>query len=50
MHVFVEKILVFLGPVPLQFEPLLYVMAFVAFLWLCDGFFYLCRFLVGGAS
>ena len=45
---FLEKVVALIGDVPVQFEPLLYVMAFIAFLWLCDGFFYLCRFLVGG--
>ena len=45
---FVEKIVALFGVVPLQFEPLLYVMAFVAFLWLCAGDFYLCRCLIGG--
>lgn len=45
---FVEKVLVLIGEVPVQFEPVLYVMAFVAFLWILDGFFYLFRFLVGG--
>lgn len=48
MDVFVEKLVTLFGTYPLQFEPLMYVLAFVAFLWLCDGFFYLCRYLVGG--
>lgn len=43
-----EKLVALIGEAPSQMEPLLYVMAFVAFLWLCDGFFYLCRYLVGG--
>lgn len=45
---FMEKVVALIGEVPSQFEPLMYVMAFLAFLWLLDGFFYLCRFLVGG--
>lgn len=45
---FVEKIIALIGEVPVQFEPLLYVMAFVAFLWLLDHFMYLCRFMVSG--
>lgn len=45
---FVEKVFALMGNVPVQFEPLFYVMAFVAFLWLCDGFFYLLRYLVIG--
>lgn len=48
VNLFVEKIVALFGAVPVQFEPLLYVMAFVAFLWLCDGVFYLCRCLIGG--
>ena len=48
VNLFVEKIVALFGAVPVQFEPLLYVMAFVAFLWLCDGDFYLCRCLIGG--
>ena len=48
MVLFVDKLVALIGEVPSQFEPLLYVMGLVAFLWLCDGVFYLCRFLVGG--
>ncbi len=42
---FVEKVVALFGAVPVQFEPLLYVMSFVAFLWLCDAIFYTLRFL-----
>lgn len=45
---FVEKVIALIGDVPAQFSPVLYVMAFVAFLWILDGFFYLFRYLVGG--
>lgn len=45
---FVEKLVALFGEAPSQFEPVLYVISAVAFLWLCDGFFYLCRYLVGG--
>ena len=41
---FVEKIVALFGAVPVQFEPLLYVMAFVAFLWLFDNVSTLARF------
>lgn len=40
---FVEKVVALFGEVPAQFEPLLYVMSFVTFIWLLDQFFYLCR-------
>ena len=43
-----EKMIALLGEVPDQLELLIYVLSFIAFLWLCDGFFYLCRYLVGG--
>ncbi|MBS5118601.1 MAG: hypothetical protein KHZ10_12155 [Clostridium sp.] len=45
---FVEKVVALFGAVPVQFEPLLYVMSFVAFLWLCDAIFYTLRSLIGG--
>mgnify|MGYP007121888341 CR=1 FL=1 len=45
---FVEKVVALIGDVPPQFTPVLYVMAFVAFLWILDGFFFLFRFLAGG--
>ena len=45
---FVEKVVALFGAVPVQFEPLLYVMSFVAFLWLCDAIFYTLRTLIGG--
>lgn len=44
---FMEKVVALIGEVPQQFEPVLYVMSFVAFLWILDGFFYLFRYLVG---
>ncbi|WP_204248515.1 hypothetical protein [Lachnoclostridium sp. An14] len=47
---FVEKIVALIGDVPVQFEPLLYVFSLVIFLWLIDGFFYLCRYLVTGGG
>ena len=47
---FVEKIVALIGDVPVQFEPLLYVFSLVISLWLIDGFFYLCRYLVTGGG
>lgn len=47
---FVEKIAALIGDVPVQFEPLLTVFSLVVFLWLIDGFFYLCRYLVTGGG
>lgn len=43
---FIEKIIALVGDVPVQFEPVLFVMAMVMLLWLVDGFFFLCRYLV----
>ena len=43
---FVEKIVALIGEVPSQFEPVLYVMCLVIFLWLVDAFSYLLRYLV----
>lgn len=43
---FVEKICSLMGSVPEQFEPVMYAMAFLAFLWLCDGFLYMFRVLI----
>lgn len=43
---FVEKVTALIGEVPVQFEPLMYVMCFVAFLWLLDQFFYMCKFMI----
>lgn len=40
---FVEKLVALIGEVPVQFEPLLYCFGMVAFLWLIDQFFYMCR-------
>ena len=48
VFLFVEKVVALFGAVPVQFEPLLYVMSFVAFLWLCDAIFYTLRSLIGG--
>lgn len=42
----VEKITALIGEVPVQFEPLMYVMAFIAFLWMIDGFMFILRTLV----
>lgn len=47
---FVEKVVALIGDVPIQFEPLLYVFCLVIFLWLIDGFFYLCRYFVTGGG
>lgn len=44
---FVDYIVALIGEVPVQFEPLLYVMSFLAFLWLVDQFFYMCRYMIG---
>ena len=44
---FMEKVSALIGSVPVQFEPLLYVMSFLAFLWLVDGFFYISRSHIG---
>lgn len=44
---FYEKVVALIGEVPTQFEPLLYVFSFVAFLWLVDQFFYMCRTWIG---
>lgn len=42
---FIEKIIALVGDVPVQFEPVLFVVSMLFFLWLIDGFFYLCRYL-----
>lgn len=47
---FVEKVSALIGEVPQQFEPILYVMSFVAFLWILDSFFYLFRYMVGSVG
>lgn len=47
---FMEKVSALIGEVPQQFEPILYVMAFIAFLWILDGFFYLFRYMVGSVG
>lgn len=44
---FLEKFVALIGDVPVQFEPLLYVISAVAFLWLVDQFFYMCRYWIG---
>lgn len=43
---FVEKICALMGYVPSQFEPLMYVFSFLAFLWLCDGFLFMLRSMI----
>lgn len=45
---FVEKVTALIGQVPAQFDPLIYVMCFILFLWLVDGFMWLARYLVCG--
>lgn len=45
---FIEKVVALIGEVPIQFEPLIYVMGFILFLWLIDGFFWLAKYLVCG--
>lgn len=45
---FIEKVVSLIGEVPVQFEPLVYVMCFILFLWLIDGFFWLAKYLVCG--
>lgn len=45
---FIEKVTALIGLVPVQFEPLVYVMGFILFLWLIDGFFWLAKYLVCG--
>ena len=45
---FIEKVASLIGLVPVQFEPLVYVMGFILFLWLIDGFLWLERYLVCG--
>ena len=45
---FIEKVASLIGLVPVQFEPLVYVMGFILFLWLIDGFLWLARYLVCG--
>jgi len=47
---FIDKLIALIGEVPAQFEPLMYVMAVVAFLWLLDHFMYLCRYMVSGGK
>lgn len=47
---FVEKVIALMGEVPTQFEPILYVMSFVAFLWILDSFFFLFRYMVGSVG
>lgn len=47
---FIEKVASLIGLVPVQFEPLVYVMGFILFLWLIDGFLWLARYLVCGVG
>lgn len=47
---FMEKVCALIGNFPQQFEPIFYVMSFIAFLWILDGFFYLFRYLVGSVG
>lgn len=43
---FVEKIVSLMGEIPVQFEPVCYAFAFVAFLWIVDKFFHIFESLV----
>lgn len=45
---FIEKISAIMGAVPIQFEPVVFVMAALFFLWLIDGFMWLAKYLVTG--
>ena len=44
---FVEKVTALMGVVPEQFNPVLYAISFIAFLWIFDTFSYVFRSLVG---
>lgn len=44
---FIEKITALIGEVPIQFNPLLYVISCVVFLWIFDTFMTIFRALVG---
>lgn len=43
---FVEKITALMGDVPAQFNPVVYAIAFIAFLWIFDTFAFVFRSLV----
>lgn len=43
---FMEKITALIGDVPAQFQPVVYVASFIAFLWVFDAFAYVLRALV----
>lgn len=45
---FVQEVVALIGEVPVQFEPLVYVMCFLLFLWLLDGFMWLAKYLIAG--
>lgn len=40
---FVEKVVALMGEVPEQFNPVLYAISFIAFLWVFDTFTYVFR-------